>query len=324
MKRLNIGIDVSKLKLDICLLSENRKELEYLQIFNKENSIKDFVEYLKENYKNYEFYFGFEATNSYMRILQKILTEFNYKYLMINPHTLHHYFKYIGLKEKTDKSDAYGIALFVSEKNDKDFDDKINYELRNKYQDYVSTIELLTKIKTQLKNLKNSKRDLFNDELQKEIDEIEKKINEIKEKIKKIAISEIRKDIPQFDEIKKEIKGIGDYTLLVILPYIASSKNKTAKEIQSYFGLNPIRYESGTSVIKRPKISKKGNSVARRVLYLAAMSAKKSNEIIKEKYERLIKNGKQKRVALTACMAHLLRAIYFKYHQLTFSGGWVG
>ena len=315
-KRLNIGMDVSKLKLDVCLLDGNKKEFEYLQVFNKENSIKDFILYLNENYKGYEFYFGYEATNSYMRTLQKILTESEYKHLMINPHTLHHYFKYIGLKEKTDKSDSYGIALFISEKSDEDFDDKINYELKNKYQDYVTTIELLTKMKTQLKNLKNSKNNLFNEELEKELEEIENKLNDIKDKIQNKAIEELKKDIPQFEEIKKEIKGVGDYTLLVILPLIATSKNKTAKEIQAYIGLNPVRYESGTSVMKKPKISKKGNSVARRVLYLSVLNAKRFNEIIKQKYEKLIKNGKHNRVAITACMAHLLRAIYYKYHKL--------
>ena len=316
-KRLNIGIDVSKLKLDICILDENKRELEYLQIFDNENSIRDFLNYIKSVYPKSSYYFGYEATNSYMRTLQRILTENNLKHLMINPHTLHHYFKYIGLKEKTDKSDSYGIALFISEKSDDDFDEKINYELKNKYQDYITTIELLTKMKTQLKNLKNSKNNLFDESLEEELEEIENKLNDIKNKIQNKAIKEIRKDIPQFNEIKKEIKGIGDYTLLVLLPIIASSKNKTPKEIQSYIGLNPVRFESGSSVYKKPKISKKGNSIARRVLYLSAMTAIRFNEVIKNKYERLIKNGKKKRVALTACMAHLLRAIYYKYHQLT-------
>jgi len=315
-KRLNIGIDVSKLKLDVCILDEKKRELEYLQIFNTENGVRDFLKYLQTQYPKSNYYFGYEATNSYMRLLQKILTENEFKHLMINPHTLHHYFKYIGLKEKTDKSDSYGIALFISEKNDEEFDTKINYELKNKYQDYVTTIELLSKMKTQLKNLKNSKNNLFDEELEKEIENIEEKIKDIKDKIQNKAVKELKKDIPQFEEIKKEIKGVGDYTLLVILPLIATSKNKTAKEIQSYFGLNPVRYESGTSVMKKPKISKKGNSIARKVLYLSAMVAIRTNNIVKEKYERLIKNGKKKRVALTACMAHLLRAIYYQYHKL--------
>jgi len=315
-KRLNIGIDVSKLKLDICILDERKREVEYLQIFNNENSIRDFLAYLKSQYPKASYYFGYEATNSYMRILQKILTESKLKNIMINPHTLHHYFKYIGLKEKTDKSDSYGIALFISEKDDRDFEEKVNYELKNKYQDYVTTIELLSKIKTQIKNLKNSKNNLFNEELERELEDIEKRLGDIKDRIQKTVIKELQDDIPQTKEIKEKIKGIGYYTLLVILPLIATSKNKTVKEIQSYIGLNPVRFESGTSVIKRPKISKRGNGTARKVLYMSAMVAIRVNEIIKQKYERLINSGKKKRVALTACMAHLLRAIYYQYHKL--------
>ena len=104
--------------------------------------------------------------------------------------------------------------------------------------------------------------------------------------------------------------------LLVLLPIIATAKNKTIKQIQAYIGLNPIRYESGSSVYKKPKISKKGYGLARKVLYMSSMVAIRINKIIKEKFERLVKAGKKKRVALVACMVHLLRAIYFQYHKM--------
>jgi transposase len=315
MKRINIGIDVSKLKLDICVL-DGKKE-EYHTILNKENSIKDFLDYLKEVYPKRELYFGYEATNNYMRLLQMILDDRGYKNIMINPHTLHHYFKYIGLKEKTDKSDSYGIALFVSEKSDNDFDNDIDYRLKNKYKDYVTTIELLNKMKTQVKNLIKSKLDLFDDYLKERLEDIEKEINDIENKLKEISYKKMYIDFKEAKVIKEKIKGIGDYTLLVLLPIIATAKNKTIKQIQAYIGLNPIRYESGSSVYKKPKISKKGYGLARKVLYMSSMVAIRVNKIIKEKFERLVKAGKKKRVALVACMVHLLRAIYFQYHKLT-------
>ena len=81
MKRVNIGIDVSKLKLDICIL-DGKKE-EYHTILNKENSIKDFLDYLEEVYSNKKLYFGYEATNNYMRLLQVILDDRGYKNIMI-------------------------------------------------------------------------------------------------------------------------------------------------------------------------------------------------------------------------------------------------
>jgi transposase len=39
---------------------------------------------------------------------------------------------------------------------------------------------------------------------------------------------------------------------------------------------------------------------------MAALSAKKFNPVIKKFYDRLIKHGKEKKVALTACMRKLL------------------
>ena len=39
---------------------------------------------------------------------------------------------------------------------------------------------------------------------------------------------------------------------------------------------------------------------------MAALSAKKFNPVIRKFYERLIQHGKEKKVALTACMRKLL------------------
>ena len=57
------------LVLDICILDENKRELEYMTILNKENSIIDFLTYLNSEYPRAKYYFGYEATNNYMRVL---------------------------------------------------------------------------------------------------------------------------------------------------------------------------------------------------------------------------------------------------------------
>ena len=62
-------------------------------------------------------------------------------------------------------------------------------------------------------------------------------------------------------------------------------------------------------------MSKKGSVLVRRNLYLSSLSAIRYNDIIKEKYNRLIKSGKIKKVALGAVMAHIFRAIVFKFNE---------
>jgi len=48
---------------------------------------------------------------------------------------------------------------------------------------------------------------------------------------------------------------------------------KSVKEAASFVGLDPSPYESGSSVKKSGKIKKMGNLYARKILYMAALSA---------------------------------------------------
>ena len=58
---------------------------------------------------------------------------------MINPYMMHHYFKSIGLREKTDKTDSYGIAMFVSDKK-ADFFDTSKTPIRDNFNKYNKLI----------------------------------------------------------------------------------------------------------------------------------------------------------------------------------------
>ncbi|VAW37584.1 Mobile element protein [hydrothermal vent metagenome] len=80
---------------------------------------------------------------------------------------------------------------------------------------------------------------------------------------------------------------------------------KTSAQVASFAGLNPCVETSGTSIDKT-SLSKSGNKRLRKALYMPAIVAKKHNSILTEFYERLIKKGKPKKVALCAVMRKLL------------------
>lgn len=162
MKNLNIGIDVSKDKLDICILNDNKPD--YIQILNREESIKDFLSYLKDTHKNKVFRFGYEATNTYMNKLKEIVFKNNNLQTMINPYQVSHYLKSLDLRDKTDIKDSYGIAKFITDLKDNDFCTIYNSN-NHLFQKYNTTINLLSKITTQLKNLIKSQKDIKSDEL---------------------------------------------------------------------------------------------------------------------------------------------------------------
>ena len=76
------------------------------------------------------------------------------------------------------------------------------------------------------------------------------------------------------------------------------------QQIAALVGVAPVNKDSGRKQGKRRVYG--GRADVRSVLYMAALAAKKYNPVIRKFYERLIKQGKEKKVALTACMRKLL------------------
>jgi len=76
------------------------------------------------------------------------------------------------------------------------------------------------------------------------------------------------------------------------------------QKIAALAGLAPFNRDSGGKRGVRRIFG--GRSAVRRVLYMAALSGIKSNPVLNQFYDRLVDNGKPKKVAITACMRKLL------------------
>ena len=86
---------------------------------------------------------------------------------------------------------------------------------------------------------------------------------------------------------------------------ISDSEGKIQKEvIAKLAGVAPIVNQSGKRDKQRSIFG--GRSHVRRVLYMAALVATRHNPVIKAFYTGLIAMGKDKKVALVACMRKLL------------------
>ena len=90
-------------------------------------------------------------------------------------------------------------------------------------------------------------------------------------------------------------------TLLAELPELGSLPHK---QLCALVGVAPLNRDSGTLRGRRTVWG--GRSGVRAVLYMATLTASRHNPTIEEFYERLVANGKPKKVALVACMRKLL------------------
>lgn len=92
---------------------------------------------------------------------------------------------------------------------------------------------------------------------------------------------------------------------LLILP-----SNMSARQWVAHAGLDPRAFDSGSSIHKPARISRRGNSHLRAALYMPALVAAHRDPHIKAFYEKLVSRGKTKMQAIVAVMRKLLHAIH--------------
>lgn len=106
------------------------------------------------------------------------------------------------------------------------------------------------------------------------------------------------------------IPGIGEYSAIGLMATIIHIERFTnAKKLASFCGLHPVFKESGDGRTV-PRMSKRGHSQPRAILYMAVLSGLGYNEVIKKTYERNIAKGMKPKAAIGVCMHKLLRIIY--------------
>ena len=100
----------------------------------------------------------------------------------------------------------------------------------------------------------------------------------------------------------KSITGVGELGAIVLLHMFLKYPDANKKQLVSLAGLDPTRFDSGSSVHRRAKISKAGSKLYRGVLFMGTMTAVRYNEEMKIFYDRLKANGKHTTQAQIAVM----------------------
>lgn len=309
-----IGVDIAKSKFDICLYNGNYSSCAYYSYSNDLDGFFEFFSLLNSVNNLKDIRIGLEATSTYMIDLQKYMDNLKIRYILINPSRLHHYIKYKNYQSKTDKLDSYYIADYITTLKDTVFNSS-HSETKTMYQSISAYLNFMTKSETHLKALQDS---ILKDEftsliMTKEIIKMKTTFAKSKNVALKELLQRVSLSMPEYDFIKADLVGVGDMTLLTVLPIIYDISDKySISQLQSFIGLDPVYKDSGSSINKKQRISKTGNSEARKVLYMSALSSIQHNTLLKEKYERLLSKGKHKKVALIAISAHIFRAIVTK------------
>ena len=106
------------------------------------------------------------------------------------------------------------------------------------------------------------------------------------------------------------IKGVGPITVAGLIGEVGDFKKfNTISEMMKLAGLDLFEVSSGKHSGKR-RISKRGRSLMRKLLYFAAINVVKSHGIMHERYQEMLARGMPKMKALVAISRKLLGLIF--------------
>lgn len=106
------------------------------------------------------------------------------------------------------------------------------------------------------------------------------------------------------EDLLRGVPGVGRVLATTLLAELPELGQLSRREIAALVGVAPINRDSGTHRGQRSVWG--GRSSVRAALYMGALAAVRSNPPVRAFYERLVGQGKPKKVALVACMRKLL------------------
>lgn len=287
-----VGVDVSKAKLDVAFESE---------VAVVSNTPQAILDELIARIDCESTMVVMEATGGYEEQLVTLLHEHNVALAVVNPRRVRDFAKGIGRDAKTDPIDA-GVISFYGE--------VVQPAPQLAKSDDEKKLNGLVERRRQLLDLIGQEKNRLQQTSDQEIkDFIRKSLESLKKQLKLIdgRLSECVKQDKQNQrkiEILNSVKGVGPVTISTFLAKLPELGELNRGKIAKLVGVAPINDDTGQRSGKRRTFG--GRSYVRRVLYMATLVATRFNPQIKSFYQRLLAQGKEKKVALVAAMRKLL------------------
>ena len=292
-KKCYIGIDISKDTLEVSPFDKGTQSVP-----NQSKNIKSLIARLQ---KIGNAVVCCEATGGYEKLLVAQCLSEEQPVALVNARQVRDFAKSKGILAKTDKIDAEVLRDFGTQNEPRLLEPKPLW--LNRLHDLLKRRETLVDMRKQEKcRLKPTPSTEIEKMIVKHIKILDQMLDQIETLIESIMVEE-----KVFKETYKslvEVKSIGRQTAVYLIGFVPELGRITGNQAAALVGLAPYCNDSGAFSGKRS--IRGGRSELRRVLYMAAITAKNHNPILREFYNRLIAAGKPKKVALTAIMRKLI------------------
>lgn len=292
-----VGIDVSKTTLDVDTLPERGAR----QFSNDEAGISALLAYLAEhNAQGQIERVVLEATGGFETRVSIALAGAGLPVVVVNPKQVRDYAKACGILAKTDRLDAHVLARFgqqirppvrvLPDEAQREFADLLDRRSQLVAMRAQEKARVVTAPVVQLKSLREH------------IEWLDARIKSLDiDMTHALRTSEVWK---QKVDLLNSMPGVGKVTIFMLLGRLPELGQLNRQQIAALVGVAPFNDDSGKR--KGQRYIRGGRAEVRNVLYMATLTAKRHNPVIRDFYQRLKSTGKPTKVALTACMRKVL------------------
>ena len=312
MKNLFIGIDFSKEKVDVAIISAEGLAETSVRVFNEfKNSVSGFKQLVKWVGQNSNaidqqlWLFCGENTGDYSKPMCNFLYGKGFDMWLENAKCIK---DTSGIRRlKSDRADASMIAEYAM----RNYDKAVMYEPLSEslaqlrelflYRQMVVRHRCSFQVRRGEKKLtmeKSSVKTMISQSGRHIVSELNKEIEKIDKRIESLIDSD--EELTQVFSIVTSIPGIGTQNAVCLMVYTDNFRkfNYDSRKIACYYGIAPFGKDSGTSVHTDPHVHYMANRQIKAMLTQAALAAVSFNQSIASYYSRLIARGKKKQVAL--------------------------
>lgn len=294
MEQTFIGIDVSKDRLDVHVLPSE----ESFAVARDGEGLTGLIERLGPLTPHLVV---LEATGGFELTVAAALVAAGIPLAVVNPRQIRDFARATGQLAKTDALDAKAIARFA---------EKVRPEPRPVPDEQARALGELVARRRQLIEMmtaeRNRRRQLTSRRLIKSIDRLlallQKELSELDR-----DVGEGIRGTPAWrerDELLRSVPGVGDIVARTLIADLPELGRLDRKQIAALVGVAPLNRDSGKMRGKRTTWG--GRAKVRCALYMAALVASRCNPVLAAFYQRLLRAGKAKKLALTAVMRKLL------------------
>lgn len=302
VREVFVGIDVAKAQLEVALRPGGVR-------FTAENSAAGIAALVERLSAHEPSLIVLEATGGLEQPLSIALAEQGLPVVVVNARQVRGFAKALGKLAKTDRLDAQVLAEFA---------ERIRPQVRDVSDARARALEALVTRRRQVVEMMVTERNRLHatyaaavrGDIEAHLLYLQGRKDSLEQEL--MVLVQANPDWLSKAQLLRSVPGVGPVlTVTLLADTFASLSTRlpelgrlSHKQVAALVGVAPLNRDSG--LLRGQRGTWGGRATVRTTLYMAALVARRSNPVIAAFYERLLAQGKAKKVALVACMRKLL------------------